>query len=203
MIAYLKGTIEEIENGSIILEHQGIGYHIFVPGTMAEQLPVGKEVVKIHTYLHVREDVMQLYGFLTKGDLQMFQMLLSVSGIGPKGALGVLTVLPAEDLRFAILGGDANAIAKAPGVGRKTAEKVVLELKDKVDLQDAFEAKRNEVERKQASGLPPVRQEAVEALVALGYSQTEAVKLMSKIEISEGMNTEQVLKLALKQVTLF
>ena len=145
---------------------------------------------------------MQLFGFLTKDDLEMFRLLITVNGIGPKGALGVLSVLSANDLKFAILAGDAKTIATAPGIGKKTAEKTVLELKDKISLEDAFEQKIQETDQDDAKVEKKVRQDAVEALVALGYSQTEALKAVRAIDITEDMTVEQVLKIGLKNVML-
>ena len=202
MIAYIKGSLEDVTQGKVVIEQNGVGYEIQVPANLPEQLPsIGSEL-KLHTYLHVREDAMQLFGFLTKGDLEMFQLLITVSGIGPKGALGILSVLSAEDLRFAILAGDVKAISSAPGIGKKTAEKTVLELRDKVKLEDAFVQKLNNTVQKTANTSQKAQQEAIEALVALGYSQTEALKAVRKVKITEDMNTETVLKLGLKQLAL-
>lgn len=200
MITYIKGTIEEIGADYVVLDRQGIGFRILIPGNVPGQLPSQGQEVKLHTYFHVREDAMQLFGFLTKGDLEMFRLLITVSGIGPKGALGILSVLSANDLKFAILAGDAKTISSAPGIGKKTAEKTVLELKDKVKLEDAFEEKLKETEETNDKDLQGVRQDAVEALVALGYSQTEALKAVRGIEITPDMDAEQVLKLGLKKL---
>lgn len=202
MITYIKGIIEEIGTDYVVLDHQGIGYRILVPGNVPNQLPDQGQEVKLHTYFHVREDAMQLFGFLVKGDLEMFRLLITVSGIGPKGALGILSVLSANDLKFAILAGDAKTISSAPGIGKKTAEKTVLELKDKVKLEDAFEEKVRETEETDGKKLQGVRQDAVEALVALGYSQTEALKAVREIDITPDMDAEQVLKLGLKKLAL-
>lgn len=200
MITYIKGTVEEIGTDCVVLDHHGMGYRILVPGNVPKQLPEQGQEVKLHTYFHVREDAMQLFGFLAKGDLEMFRLLITVSGIGPKGALGILSVLSANDLKFAILAGDVKTISSAPGIGKKTAEKTVLELKDKVKLEDAFEEKLKETEDVDGRDLQGVRQDAVEALVALGYSQTEALKAVREIDITPDMDAEQVLKLGLKKL---
>lgn len=200
MITYVKGTIEEIGIDYVVLDFHGMGYRILVPQNVLNQLPKQGEEVKLHTYFHVKEDSMQLFGFLTKGDLEMFRLLITVSGIGPKGALGILSVLSANDLKFAILAGDAKTISSAPGIGKKTAEKTVLELKDKVKLEDAFEEKLKETEDADIKDLQGVRQDTVEALVALGYSQTEALKAVREITITPDMDAEQVLKLGLKKL---
>lgn len=201
MIGYIRGMIEEIEEGSLIVDRGGIGFRIFVPGgILAQQVRTGEEV-KIYTYLHVKEDAMQLYGFLTKDDLQIFKQLLNVNGIGPKAALGVLSSLTADDLRFAVLSDDAAAIAKAPGIGKKTAQKMILELKDKFSLEDAFEQKLSHVQEQVGeNSVQDGTAEAVQALVALGYSNTEALQAVRKVEFRENMDTEAILKAALKHI---
>lgn len=153
MYAYIKGTLEETGEDYIVVEAGGIGYQIFTTGQTFQYLPSMGEEVKVYTYLHVREDAMILFGFLTKDDLFVFRLLLGVSGIGPKGALAVLSVMTTDDLRFAVLGDDAKAIAKAPGVGAKTAQRLILELKDKLSLEDAFEQKLAKNDRYQGTGL--------------------------------------------------
>ena len=125
---------------------------------------------RLYTYLNVREDAMILYGFLTKDDLRVFKLLIGVNGIGPKGALAVLSVMTTDDLRFAVLGDDAKAIAKAPGIGAKTAQRVILELKDKLSLEEAFELKSEHVSRQNENGSSGVKNEAVQALVAVSYT---------------------------------
>lgn len=200
MIAYIKGIIEDIGVGTVVIDNKGIGYEILIPENLVNELPANGSEVKIYTYLHVREDVMQLFGFLEKSDVEMFRLLITVSGIGPKGALGILSVLSSEDLRFAILVGDAKTISSAPGIGKKTAEKAILELKDKVKLEDAFEAKLEKTQKKEQNKNSLVRQEVAEALVALGYSQSDALKAIRRVDRTEDMDTETLLKLALKNI---
>ena len=193
MYAYIKGELTEIDIDYIVIETGGIGYRIFIPAKTFEYLPPVGEELKVYTYLHLREDVMVLYGFLT------FKQLITVSGIGPKGGLAILSTLDADDLRFAVLSGDAKAISKAPGIGAKTAQRVILELKDKMSLEDAFEKKTMHVEeRAQSAGGASVKNDAVMALTALGYSSTESLKAVSKVTITEDMDVEDVLKAALK-----
>ena len=147
---------------------------------------------------------MMLYGFLKKDDLEVFKLLITVSGIGPKGALAILSVLSADDLRFAILSGDSKTISKAPGVGAKTAQRVILELKDKMTLEDAFEKKlQHENENVAVSKENTIKNDAVLALNALGYSQTESLKAVSKVDIADGMEVEDVLRNALKYISNF
>lgn len=206
MIAYIKGKIIDISEDNLILESNQIGYNIRISTGTAGRLPGIGEEVKIHTYTYVREDAFWLYGFLTKDDLDIFRRLITVNGIGPKGGLAILSVMSADDLRFAILSGDAKAIAKAPGIGTKTAERVILDLRDKVSLEESLEksfAGGAKQDLGGASGSPKAakaRNEAVEALSALGYSPSEALKAVKKVEITDGMDTEDVLKLALKKM---
>ncbi len=201
MYAYIKGILAEITEDAIIVENQGIGYEIAVPGQVFDYLPSVGEEVKIYTYHYVREDAILLYGFLTKEDVRIFKMLIGVSGIGPKGALSILSVLSTDDLRFAILGDDAKAIAKAPGVGAKTAQRVIIELKDKLSLEDAFEQKlANQEQKAELNPAVGVKNEAILALTSLGYSQSEALKVLQGIEISPDDQVEDVLKMALKQM---
>ena len=201
MYAYIKGILAEITEDAIIVENQGIGYEIAVPGQVFDYLPSVGEEVKIYTYHYVREDAILLYGFLTKEDVRIFKMLIGVSGIGPKGALSILSVLSTDDLRFAILGDDAKAIAKAPGVGAKTAQRVIIELKDKLILEDAFEQKlANQAQKAELNPAVGVKNEAILALTSLGYSQSEALKVLQGIEISPDDQVEDVLKMALKQM---
>ena len=129
MIAFVRGTAVDMTENSVIVETGGIGYEIYMTGTDLSQIHMGEEV-KIHTYFNVREDAMQLYGFRSKDDLQMFKLLLGVNGVGPKAAVGVLAGITADELRFAILSDDVKTLSKAPGIGKKTAQKLILELKD-------------------------------------------------------------------------
>lgn len=201
MISYIKGTLADVAADSIVIDVSGIGWHIFVPGQVIDRLPAVGAPVKIHTWLQVREDAMTLFGFLSKDDLRVFKLLIGVNGIGPKNALAVLSVMSTDDLRFAILGDDAKAIAKTPGIGPKTAQRLILELKDKISLQDAFEQKLSHVQEAQADA-SGVKAEAVMALTALGYSSSEAFRALDGIEITETMDVETLLKLALKSMAM-
>ena len=203
MYSYIKGELVEILADKIVVEANNIGYNIFVPGEMISCLPgVGSEV-KIYTYTYVREDALTLYGFLTRDDLMVFQLLIGVSGIGPKGALAILSVMTTDDLRFAVLGEDEKAIAKAPGIGGKTAKRLILELKDKLKLEDAFAGALSKNETLPQNGNGTVKNDAVLALTSLGYSSSEALKALQNVAITEDMDVEEVLKSALKQMALF
>ncbi len=207
MIAYIKGALAytEPEEGVAVLESGGIGYRILLSGRDLDLLPPVGEELRLYTHLQVREDAFVLFGFFTKEDRKLFQQLLGVNGIGPKAALGVLTALSADDLRFAVLADDAKAIAKAPGIGIKTAQKLILELKDKLSLEEAFEARLENHQTKAAAGaasdLSEARNEAVEALTALGYSASESLKAVRKVEAADGMSVEDILKAALKYIS--
>lgn len=202
MIAYIKGKVVEILEDRVILESGFMGYNLFMPMASAEAVLRRGDEVKLYTHLHVREDAMQLFGFLTKDDLHTFQLLLGVNGIGPKAALGILCGLTADELRFAVLSEDVKTISKAPGVGKKTAQKLILELKDKMDLQEAFDLKSQHVQEAQGdmADLSDARKEAVEALTALGYSGADALRAVKKVEMTPGMDVETLLKAALKNL---
>lgn len=156
----------------------------------------------MYTYLYLREDAMILYGFLTKDDLELFKLLISVSGIGPKEDLQFFLRSVQMICGLVVLSGDSKAISKAPGVGAKTAQRVILELKDKMSLEDAFEKKSEHVQTLKISGNVQVRNDAVMALTALGYSSAESLKAVSAVEITEEMDVEAVLKAALKHMSL-
>lgn len=204
MIGYLRGEIADITEELLVLEVGGIGYNIKISANTAQLLHGRGEDVKIYTHLSVREDAMQLYGFLTKDDLDFFRLLIGVNGIGPKGGQAILSAIRPDDLRFAILSGDAKTISKAPGIGAKTAQRIILDLKDKISLEDAFEQKlaneamNEKIGESQSMGS---RKEAIEALVALGYSNTDALKAVKSVELTENMDSETILKQALKKMT--
>ena len=199
MISYVKGPLVDIFEDTVIIEAGYIGLEIHVPLSVLDRLPgIGMETI-LYTYFQVREDVMCLYGFLNRQDLRMFKQLISVSGIGPKGALGVLSAMTPDDLRVAIISGDAKAISRAPGIGVKTAQRVILDLKDKIDMAEVLPAQFAAAEGPEISA-GGVAKEAIEALVALGYSQTEANRAVGKVEVSDDMTSEDVLKASLKHL---
>lgn len=200
MIAFIKGILDTVSEDRIIVENQGVGFEILVPGSVAQALPQVGNTVKIYTYTYVREDVLQLYGFLTKDGMDMFKLLITVNGIGPKGALGILSVMDVDTLRLAILSDDAKSIAKAPGIGAKTASKLVLELKDKCHLEDILESGM-EASQPLSGGVDnEARNDAIQALVALGYSATEATAAIRKTEVTPDMTVEDILKQSLKNL---
>ena len=192
MISYISGVVEEIEKDKVVVDNNGIGYGIFASQPTLEQIGIGEQV-KIYTYFSVREDAMQLYGFLSRQELQLFKLLIGVSGVGPKGGLAILSTCPGDSLSMAVLADDAKAISKAPGIGAKTAQKIIIELKDKIDIEDMIVGETIS----KASG---VVGDAVEALTALGYSQTMAYQAIKSIENVDGMDVEEILKKALKNI---
>ena len=206
MIRFIRGELVSIEDDRVIVDVGGVGYGIFMSGSSMGLLPpVGNEV-KIHTYLNVKEDAMQLFGFLTRDDLHVFKLLISVNGIGPKGGQAILSVLSPDDLRFAVMANDVKAISSAPGIGKKTAEKIILELRDKLSIDDALEhsvaAKESSVAAQKGQNQEMVS-ETVQALVALGYGNTEALKAVKQVKITDAMGVNEVLKLALKHIMIF
>ena len=201
MIHFVRGKLEETGNDYVVLDNHGIGYLIYVPSSLLEELPIREEMVRLYTYMYVREDQMTLYGFLTRDDLNIFKLLIGVSGIGPKGALGILSTISTNQLRFAVFSGDAKAISKAPGIGPKTAQKLIIELKDKLKLEDALEP--DEDMKKPSVADQSAQKEAMMALVSLGYSESEAFTALKKIDATPDMDSEALLKLALKQMLIF
>ena len=203
MIASVKGKLEGVTAESVIIDVNGLGVEAIVPTTVINRLPKIDENVRLYTYLHVREDAMQLYGFLEKEDLDFFKLLITVNGIGPKAAIAILSSMPTDILTFAIISEDTKTIEKAQGIGAKTAKKLVLELKDKVGI---IKIPKNTGSENYDNNVltiginSEIKDEAVQVLTALGYSQTEAVKAISTVEISEKMTSEELVKLALKNL---
>lgn len=201
MFSYIRGLLTEVWEDTLVVESGGIGWNIHVPMSVLERgLRVGDEV-KIYTSFQVREDAMTLYGFLNRQDLQMFKQLLGVSGIGPKAALGILSALRPDDLRMAIISEDVKAISKAPGIGPKTAKRVILDLKDRIKMEDILLSSSDPQNADlpcSVSGVGDVGKEAIEALAALGYSMSEATKAVRQVEITETMSVEAVLKASLR-----
>ena len=193
MISYIKGIIEEVEEDKVIIDNNGMGYGIFMPQSSLEFIGPGEEL-KIYTYLNVKEDAMQLYGFLSKEELNLFKKLIGVSGVGPKGGLSIITACPGDSLQMAIISGDAKAISKAQGIGAKTAQRIIIELKDKIDLEEVIFTNSGE-----AVADTGVKSDAIEALIALGYSRTSAFNAVNKVDkITD--DVEELLKLALKNI---
>lgn len=202
MIASVKGKLEGVSADSVIIDVNGMGVEVIVPNNVIGRLPKQDEAIKLHTYLHIREDAMQLFGFLEKEDLDFFKLLITVNGIGPKAAIAILSSMSTDVLTFAILSEDIKTIEKAQGIGAKTAKKLVLELKDKVGV---INAKAVELRSDSSHFISltigsAIKEEASQVLEALGYSRTEAMKAITAIEITEEMTSEDLVKSALKNL---
>ena len=201
MIGFVNGEIEDIFEDRVLIDCGFMGYNIFVCSNVIQGCSIGQEV-KLYTYLNVREDAMNLFGFLTKDELKVFKLLITVNGIGPKGALAILSIMTPNDLRFAVMTEDSKLISKAPGVGSKTAQKVILELKDKLDIDvlmnsdDDLDISYNDNNLLKDE----IVAEAIEALVSLGYTQKEITKIIKKCDLAECNTTEDVIKIVLKNV---
>ena len=193
MISYIKGQLEEVTSNSIVVDCQGIGYEILTYDYVIRKLPSINSEVKIITYLDVKEDSMRLFGFLTSREKDLFKQLISVSGVGPKGALSVLNELGPDNLIAAVIANDSKAISKANGIGAKTAQKIVLEMKDAVNLEGSVFDLGSEGEQDTNSV-----SDAAQALCALGYTNSEALKAIRKVEDSQNKSAEELIRLALK-----
>ena len=189
----------------VVVEVGGVGFEVLVSVRDAADMPPAGEDVKLYTYMSVSEDAIRLYGFLSQDDLNVYKTLITVSGVGPKAALGILGVLSANDVRFAVFSEDDKALARAPGIGGKTAKKLILELKDKLKLEDAIQGADAGFQSAEASSSAAIDAEladAVQALTALGYSNSEALRAVRKVKVTEEMSTQDILKQALKQIGL-
>ncbi len=198
MLSYIKGIYVTSGPNEIVVDNNGIGYSVQTSQNSIDSMPeIGTEC-QVFTKLIPREDAITLYGFSSKEELAMFELLLSVSGIGPKGALAILSVNTVSDIQIAVASGDAKAFSSAPGVGKKTAERALIDLKDKVDYIGAYEAK---LAAPKSAPVSSVKEEVLQALVALGYSQTNAKKALDKMTITESVTVEQLLSDTLKQMS--
>lgn len=201
MISYVRGELAAIEEQKAIIDVGGVGYGVFMSQQSLSLLPPAGNEVKIYTYLNVKEDALQLFGFLTRDDLDIFRLVIGVSGIGPKGGLNILSCMSPDELRFAIMSGDAKAISAAPGIGKKTAEKLIVELRDKVQIEDVLEHAAHGDENIGAGTVSDagggMQAEAVQALVALGYGSAESLRAVKKTS-SDCETVEDILKEALK-----
>ncbi|HAX59448.1 MAG: Holliday junction branch migration protein RuvA [Lachnospiraceae bacterium] len=200
MISYIKGELVELTENAIVLDHDGMGFLIMMPASILAKLPAIGSELKVHTYLYVKEDALDLYGFLTKDDLKVFRLLITVSGIGPKGALAILSTMSPDDLRFAVLAGDSKTISKAPGIGSKTAQKLIIELKDKLKIEDVLDGGADGGYEPQSDMGDTAAAEAVMALTALGYSSADATRAVRQVDGGADMDSEALLKAALKKL---
>jgi len=200
MISFIRGELVEVLEDTVVVDHDGIGYNVKVPMSVLSGMPGCGQQIKLFTYMYVREDAINLYGFLSRDDLNIFKMMLGVSGIGPKGALAILSTMTSNELRLAVVSDDAKAIAKAPGVGLKTAQKLIIEIKGRISMPDFAGDTTPLLPTAEEVG-NDARTEAIAALMALGYSNSEAVLAVKKVEFTEDMDAEAVLKASLKHLT--
>ncbi len=198
MIAFISGLLEDVYEDSIVVSNQGMGYELKVPATVLGRLPAIGSAVKLYTYLYVREDVIMLYGFSTRDELEVFKLLITVSGIGPKGAIGILSKVTTDELRFAVMTDDVKTISSAPGIGAKTAGKLIIELKDKLKVTGL--SSPVSLEQTSDGGVMDVRKDVIMALVSLGYSSSEATRAVNKVEDVQGMDSDRLLSLALRNM---
>ena len=197
MIAYIKGKIAYKHNEYIRVETNGIGYKIFTSLSSVQAMgPVGDEV-KMYTYLYVREDIMSLYGFCTQEELSMFELLISVSGVGPKAAVSLLSSITPSKFSLAVITDDAKTLTKAQGVGSKMAQRIILELKDKIKKEQLVATEKLKEESVPADGENTRIPEAISALMVLGYTPIEASRAVSAV-YSDDMDLESIIKNALK-----
>ena len=203
MYAFIEGEVCEKLNGSLVLLASGVGWQLNCSNNTLQVAPPVGEKMRCYTYLSVREDAMERFGFATREEKEMFLQLTSVSGIGPKTALGVLGAMPLRDLNLAILLGDVNALSRAPGIGKKTAQRIALELKDKISQADVSAAAAPSQGAVSAAALSSdAVTEAIEALIALGYSSTEARNAISQIK-DQTDKPEELIRLALRAMAGF
>lgn len=203
MIAFVSGTVADITEDNVIVDVGGVGMNVCISADTASRLPGIDQDVKLYTYTCVREDAFLLYGFLSRNELELFKKCITVNGIGPKGALALLSAFDADSLRFAIISEDVKAISKAPGIGPKTAQRLVLELKDKLPVDASMISREIAAGNSSNDGSfadQSEKKEALDALVALGYGRSESAKALNEIGSIEGMDSGAILKAALKKL---
>lgn len=201
MYAYIEGVVAEISEKYAVIDNHGIGYEIYMPSGDLGRL-VHNETVKVYTYYQSNDNGTLLFGFLSRETKRIFTLLISVNGVGPKGALAILSVLSAEDLTYAILGENVKAITAAPGIGNKAAQKIIVELKDKLDLAEAVENTLNASNQTatDASSLGAMKNNVLLGLSALGFSNQDAIKALNAVEVSDDISEEALLKEALNKL---
>ena len=196
MYAYIEGIVEEVTEKYAVIDNQGIGYEIYMPSASLSKL-VHHENIKIYTYYSSTDNGTFLYGFLTKEEKRLFLLLISVSGVGPKGAMAILSVLSPEDLTYAIIGENVKAITAANGIGTKAAQKIIVELKDKLDLGETIENSLAKGQALNDSSAGSMKNNVLSGLTALGFSSGDAIKALNEVEIDENTTEETLLKAAL------
>ena len=200
MIAYIQGTLEHITENSVILDNNGMGYEISVSPRTISRLPPQGGTIRLYTFTHALENAISLFGFISMEELRMFHQLLGVTGIGPKIALGILSAMEPERIALAIVSEDFDSLSQCPGVGKKSAQRLVLELKDKLKNDAAFSGAASAVNPQQTlSFYTGEKQDAIDALAALGYNRSESARAVLEVG-ADGLSTERILKLALRKL---
>lgn len=201
MISYIKGILEDMSPGMVVVDNHGIGYQMMVP-MRGESFPKIGQEIKIYTHMHVREDDVSLFGFLSKEEKEAFELLIGVNGIGPKVGLSVLSTLSVYELKMAVISEDVKTISKAPGLGPKGAKKLILELKDKLSFEELEEdGVGAEIFDTSVDSSDSVMI-TIEGLVSLGYSKSEAAIAVNKVEDAKDLTPEELLKKALKNIMI-
>lgn len=201
MISYIKGILEDMSPGMVVVDNHGIGYQMMVP-MRGESFPKIGQEIKIYTHMHVREDDVSLFGFLSKEEKEAFELLIGVNGIGPKVGLSVLSTLSVYELKMAVISEDVKTISKTPGLGPKGAKKLILELKDKLSFEELEEdGVGAEIFDTSADSSDSVVI-TIEGLVSLGYSKSEAAIAVNKVEDAKDLTPEELLKKALKNIMI-
>jgi len=198
MIAYIKGTVEQVTEQSAVLETQGIGYIVNASSATLSRLPPKGKEAQLFTYMQVKEDDISLFGFLSQEEIRLFRLLISISGIGPKVAMAILAMMPPDQIMTAIVSQDAMAFSKVPGVGKKTAQRITLELQDKIKAQD-WSWTPSQAEMTQINVSSSEKQDAMDALMALGYGRSESMRAVLAAA-TEDMSAEQIIKLSLRNL---
>ena len=201
MISYIKGTLEDMSPGMVVVDNQGIGYQMMVP-MRGEAFPKIGQEIKIYTHMHVREDDVSLFGFLSKEEEEAFELLIGVNGIGPKVGLSVLSTLSVYELKMAVISEDVKTISKTPGLGPKGAKKLILELKDKLSFDELEEDGVGAEIFDTTSDSSDSVMITIEGLVSLGYSKSEAAIAVNKVEGAADLAPEELLKKALKNIMI-
>lgn len=199
MIAYISGALVSAGENYIVIDNHGMGYRIFVSGKFLEHIPAYGTQIKIYTHMYIREDELTLYGFHSEEELSVFRILIGISGVGPKVAMAILTALTIQELQLAVISEDAKTISKANGVGAKGASRIILELKDKLKMEDMMDVAYEQSIVQDTQDLNAAR-DAILALVNLGYSNSEAALAVKKIGDTSQMDVESILKAALKKL---
>ncbi|HIU26616.1 MAG TPA: Holliday junction branch migration protein RuvA [Candidatus Copromorpha excrementigallinarum] len=199
MIGFIRGLLAEKGDGYITVDVNGVGYEVFVPANSSAYLAAEGSEVMVYTYMSVKEDGVSLYGFSRKGELEAFKKLITVNGVGAKAGISIMSAFPLSQLQQTIAFEDAKSLTKANGIGKKTAERIVLELKDKFSVEGRDTEDTNAPAAEEISGPENARGEAVAALMALGYTRAEAAGAVRSVKDSE-LTAEEYIRLALKKL---